>query len=79
MQLNAEIVFLEIRRLYTKFLIYRYVHFLTYFFSLHQMTPLHLAAEGARIKILKYFISQEVTDICIQDYKGVICDHACHC
>ena len=36
------------------------------------MTPLHLVAEGARIKILKYLSSQEVTDVSIQDHNGVI-------
>ena len=40
------------------------------------MTPLHLAAKGARIKVVKYLISQEVTGINIQDHNRVICDHA---
>ena len=38
------------------------------------MIPLHLAAEGAHIKVVKYLISQEVTGINIQDHNGVICD-----
>ena len=36
----------------------------------HQMTPLHLAAETGRIKILRYFIDQGA-DINIQDDNGV--------
>ena len=40
------------------------------------MTPLHLAAEGAHIKVVKYLIGQQVTNISIQDHNGVICDHA---
>lgn len=36
------------------------------------MTPLHLAAKDAHIKIVKYLISKEDTDINIQDHKGVI-------
>ena len=43
------------------------------------MTPLHLAAEGACIKVVKYLIGQQVTHINTQDHKGVICDHANHC
>ena len=81
MQFNADIVFLEIGGLYLvctpNFLQVSSISDLL--FSLHQMTPLHLAAKGAQIKVLKYFISQEVTDVCIQDHNGVICDHACHC
>ena len=38
--------------------------------SLHQMTPLHLAAESGRIKILKYLIDQGI-DINLQDDNGV--------
>ena len=75
MQFNADIVFLEIEGLYLvctpNFFSGKFDFRLTYF-SLHQMTPLHLAVEGAKIKILKYFISQDVTDICIQDHNGVI-------
>ena len=40
------------------------------------MTPLHLAAEGAHVKVVKYLIRQQVTEINIQDHNGVICDHA---
>ena len=29
------------------------------FFSLHQMTPLHVAAESARIRIVKYFVENK--------------------
>ena len=39
--------------------------------SLHQMTPLHLAAEGACIKIVEYLIDQEANTN-IQDDNGVI-------
>ena len=35
------------------------------------MTPLHLAAESGRIKVLKYLIDQG-TDINLQDDNGVI-------
>ena len=45
---------------------------LLFFFLPHQMTPLHLAAKDAHIKIVKYLISKEDTDINIQDHKGVI-------
>ena len=39
------------------------------------MTPLHLAAECGRIRILYYFVEQRA-DINIQDDNGVsICDH----
>ena len=38
------------------------------------MTPLHLAAEGAHIEVVKYLIGQQVTNISIQDHNGVICD-----
>ena len=44
--------------------------YLLYFF-LHQLTPLHLAAETGRIKILNYLLEQGA-DINIQDYHGVI-------
>ena len=46
-----------------------------YFLLLHQMTPLHLAAETARIKMLGYLVEQGA-GINIQDDDGVIiCDH----
>ena len=39
------------------------------------MTPLHLAAEGGRIKVVKHLVEQGA-DINIQDDNGVIiCDH----
>ena len=38
------------------------------------MTPLYLAAKGAHIKVVKYLIGQQVTEINIQDHNGVICD-----
>ena len=39
------------------------------------MTPLHLAAESGRVKILGYLVDQGA-DINIQDDNGVIiCDH----
>ena len=48
------------------------------FLFLHQMTPLHLAAESGRIKILGYLVDQGA-DINIQDDNGVIiCDHTYH-
>ena len=44
--------------------------------SLHQMTPLHFAAEGARIKILEYLVDQQ-TNTNLQDDNGAnICDHS---
>ena len=44
--------------------------------SLHQMTPLHLAAEGARINILEYLVDQKANTN-LQDDNGVnICDHS---
>ena len=50
--------------------------FLTlWFLFLHQMTPLHLAAEGAHIKIVEYLVDQEA-DVNIEDDNGVnICIH----
>ena len=46
--------------------------------SLHQMTPLHMAAEKGELKIVEYLVGltdQEV-DINIQDHYGVnICDY----
>ena len=46
---------------------------LTYFgkFFLHQMTPLHLAVESNRIKMVKCLLDQGA-DIDLQDYKEVI-------
>ena len=44
----------------------------------HQMTPLHLAAESGRVKILRYLVDQGA-DINIQDDNGVIiCDCTYH-
>ena len=40
-------------------------------FFLHQMTPLHFAAESGRIKILNYLVEQGAP-INIQDDNGVI-------
>ena len=42
------------------------------FLSLHQVTPLHLAAEGARIKMLKSLVDQKA-DINVQDHNKVKC------
>ena len=51
------------------------VGFFFWFLSHHQMTPLHLAAESGRIKILKY-LADKGADINHQDDNGVItCDH----
>ena len=41
-----------------------------WFVSHQQMAPLHLAAKGARIKILEYLVG-EGADIDIQDHKKV--------
>ena len=38
--------------------------------SLHQMTPLHVAAEKARIRIVEYVIDQKA-EIDFQDQNGV--------
>ena len=41
---------------------------------LHQMTPLHMAAESGHIEIVEHFIGLNV-DVNITDHKGVnICD-----
>ena len=40
------------------------------FISLHQMTPLHVAAEGARIKVVKILLDHEA-DVNMKDGKGV--------
>ena len=40
-------------------------------FFLHQMTPLHLAAESDRIKMVNYLVEQRA-DVNIQDHNGVI-------
>ena len=44
---------------------------LWYFFSLHQMTPLHMAVERNRIKMVECFLDQQA-DINIQDDNEVI-------
>ena len=41
-------------------------------FSLHQMTPLHLAVEGGRIEMVECFLEQQA-DINLQDDNEVIC------
>ena len=41
-------------------------------FSLHQMTPLHLAVESNRIKMVKCLLDQEAADINPQDDNKVI-------
>ena len=47
--------------------------------SLHQISPMHLAAEGGRIKMVEY-LAEEKADINIQDDKGVIlCDFTHQC
>ena len=41
------------------------------------MTPLHLAAERARVKVIKYLVNKEAGSINIQDLNGVnifMCD-----
>ena len=43
------------------------------------MTPLHLAAKGAHIKVVNYLIGQDNTDISIEDHNGVISDFAYQC
>ena len=45
---------------------------LWYFFSLHQMTPLHLAVESNHIKMVKCLLDLEAADIDIQDDNEVI-------
>ena len=44
---------------------------LLYFFSLHQMTPLHLAVESNRIKMVECFLDKEA-HINLQDDNEVI-------
>ena len=44
---------------------------LWYFFPLHQMTPMHLAVEGNRIKMVECFLDQQA-DINLQDDNEVI-------
>ena len=46
-----------------------------YFLFLQQMTPLHLAAESDRIKMVKYLVEREA-DINIQDDNGVIISYS---
>ena len=41
-------------------------------FSLHQMTPLHLAVESNRFKMVKCLLDQEAADINLQDENEVI-------
>ena len=41
-------------------------------FSLHQMTPLHLAVESNRIKMVKCILDQKAADINPQDDNEVI-------
>ena len=54
----------------------KFIYFSTFFFLFHQMTPLHLAAEGAHIKIVEYLVDQNA-NINIQDDNGVnTLDHA---
>ena len=36
------------------------------------MTPLHLAAERARVKVIEYLVGKEADIINIQDLNGVI-------
>ena len=36
------------------------------------MTPLHLAAERARVKVIEYLVGREADIINIQDLNGVI-------
>ena len=67
---------------YPRYLVYgtliswiKSIYLLLCFPFLPQMTPLHLAAESGRIKILDYLVEQGV-DINIQDDYGVIiCEH----
>ena len=48
----------------------KFLGLLLYFLSLYQMTPLHLAAERARVKVIEYLVDKEA-DINIQDLNGV--------
>ena len=55
----------------------QFINFCIYvsLFSLHQMVPLHLAAERGHLDIVKYFVSQKA-DINIKDNNGVnICNY----
>ena len=51
--------------------VHKYLLYMQYFLFLHQMTPLHLAAESGHIKIVHYLLDQEA-DINIQDDNGVV-------
>ena len=43
---------------------------MSYFISLHQMTPLHVAVERALTEIVKFLVDRGA-DITIKDYNGV--------
>ena len=45
-------------------------YFMSYFISLHQMTPLHVAVERALTEIVKFLVDRGA-DITIKDYNGV--------
>ena len=48
-----------------------------WFLSLHQMTPLHVAAKSDRYKILEYLVDRGA-DISTKDSDGVsICEYTC--
>ena len=49
-----------------------------YFLFLHQMTPLHLAAERGRLVVLKHLVDQG-PNVNIQDQNGVKFMHLCDC
>ena len=46
-------------------------HLLLSFLSLYQMTPLHLAAERARVKVIEYLVDKEADIINSEDQNGV--------
>ena len=47
------------------------IYFRSFFLSIMQITSMHLAAEGARIRMVNYLVNKGA-DINIQDDKGVI-------
>lgn len=47
-----------------------YAYFCDFFLSHHQITPLHMAAEGGQVGVMKYLASK-VADINVKDQNGV--------